>query len=267
MRTPIAIATFAALEKGIFVSCSAGNVGPSLGSLYNGAPWILTISAGTVDRRFSGNLTLANGRSFMGWTMFPGHVDQLENFRLVYDKNISACNKLITLNEARSSIVICEYNNTGVIYGQMNIVLLSNLTGVFVFDYPLSHVEAPGVVISSKDALEVINYAISDDKPVASIKFKQAILGSKAAPIVSLTYSRGASPSYPGVLKLDVMAPGSHVLSAWIPSLKLDTTGPRTVFYNDFNLLSGTSAACAHASGVAALLIKRRASRMESCCY
>ncbi|EXC32841.1 hypothetical protein L484_009541 [Morus notabilis] len=87
---PIAIATFAALEKGIFVSCSAGNVGPSLGSLHNGAPWILTTSAGTVDRRFSGNLTLGNGRSFMGWTMFPGDVDQLENFQLVYDKNISA---------------------------------------------------------------------------------------------------------------------------------------------------------------------------------
>ncbi|EXC32842.1 Subtilisin-like protease [Morus notabilis] len=137
----------------------------------------------------------------------------------------------------------------------MNIVLLSNFTGVLVFDYPLSHVEAPGVVISSKDALEVINYAISDDKPVASIKFKQTILGSKAASIVSLTSSRGPSPSYPGVLKPDVMAPGSHVLSAWIPSLnKLDTTGPRTVFYNDFNLLSGTSVACAHASGMAALL-------------
>lgn len=136
----------------------------------------------------------------------------------------------------------------------MNIVLRSNTTGIFVFDYPLSHVEAPGVVISSRDALEVINYAASNDKPVASIKFKHTILDSKPAAIVSLTSSRGPSPSYPGVLKPDVMAPGSHVLSAWIPSLKVDTTWPTNVFRNDFNLLSGTSAACAHGSGVAALL-------------
>lgn len=51
-----------------------------------------------------------------------------------------------------------------------------------------------------------------------------------------------------------LLQPGSYVLSAWTPSLKEDTTGPTNVFFNDFNLLSGTSAACAHASGVAALL-------------
>lgn len=80
---PIAIASFAATERGIFVSCSAGNVGLSLGSLHNGVPWVLTTSASTTDRGFMGNLTLGNGRTFIGWTMFPGDVDQLENFKLV----------------------------------------------------------------------------------------------------------------------------------------------------------------------------------------
>lgn len=61
-----------------------------------------------IDRWFTGNLTLGNGITFIWWTMFPGDVDQLENFKLVYDENISARDSLITLNESHSSVVICE---------------------------------------------------------------------------------------------------------------------------------------------------------------
>ena len=49
-RDTITIGAFTAVEKGIFVSCSAENSGPIRASLANVAPWIMTVGAGIIDR-------------------------------------------------------------------------------------------------------------------------------------------------------------------------------------------------------------------------
>ncbi|KAG4926085.1 hypothetical protein JHK87_051625 [Glycine soja] len=45
----IAVATFGATKKGVFVACSAGNKGPSPSTVSNGAPWIMTVAASSTD--------------------------------------------------------------------------------------------------------------------------------------------------------------------------------------------------------------------------
>ncbi|KAG8377524.1 hypothetical protein BUALT_Bualt08G0041900 [Buddleja alternifolia] len=63
-RDTVAVGAFAATLKGIVVSCSAGNGGPSPGSLSNVAPWITTglvnpsVYAGNVSSTSNGNLCM-----------------------------------------------------------------------------------------------------------------------------------------------------------------------------------------------------------------
>ncbi|CAK9135334.1 unnamed protein product [Ilex paraguariensis] len=255
---PIAIASFGAMEKGVLVSSSAGNEGPDLGRLHNGIPWVLTVAAGRIDRWFAGTLTLGNGLTITGWTMFPARA-VVADVKLVYNKTISACNSTQLLTGAPNGIIICD--NTWPFEEQIsNIATLSNfVAGIFVSDDPLLFVSNsfsyPGVVVSSKNAQAVINYTLTGGvEPTASIKFQQTFVGTKPAPAVDLYTSRGPAPSYPGILKPDVMAPGTLVLAAWIPNGYASKIGSNIVLASDFNAISGTSMACPHASGIAALL-------------
>ncbi|CAJ1821712.1 unnamed protein product [Sphenostylis stenocarpa] len=256
---PIAIASFAAMEKGVVVSSSAGNAGPDLGTLHNGIPWLLTVAAGTIDRRF-GTLILGNGQIIGGWTLFP--VNALaENLPLIYNKNISACNSVKLLSTmAKEGIIICDLlPDPELSFKQMWVVDEASLSGaVFFLDGSLLNVagtgRSPSIVIGAQDAPSVINYAISHRKPTATIKFQQTFLGIKPAPAVDGYSSRGPSPSYPGVLKPDIMAPGSNVLAAFNPHIPAAKIGTNVLLPSDYNILSGTSMACPHASGVATLL-------------
>ena len=53
--------TFEAMEKGIFVACSAGNNGPYAYTILNGAPWITTVGARTIDRDYAADVILGDG--------------------------------------------------------------------------------------------------------------------------------------------------------------------------------------------------------------
>ncbi|GMP45277.1 hypothetical protein CsSME_00013854 [Camellia sinensis var. sinensis] len=116
---PIAITTFAALEKGIFVSTSAGNEGPLLKSLCNGAPWVLTVAAGTIDRKFNANLGLDNGITVTGSSFYLGNLTSLT---LIF---MNMCDNFEELKKIGNKIVVCEDKNNS-LFEQVNNV---NVTG------------------------------------------------------------------------------------------------------------------------------------------
>jgi subtilisin family serine protease len=70
---PMAIGAFHAMRRGVVVSVSAGNSGPTLGSVSNVAPWSISVAATLTDRRIISELVLGNGRRVVGnaITVFP----------------------------------------------------------------------------------------------------------------------------------------------------------------------------------------------------
>jgi len=56
----VAIGSFHAVKHGIVVICSAGNSGPTAGSVTNIAPWQITVGASTMDRKFPSRVVLGN---------------------------------------------------------------------------------------------------------------------------------------------------------------------------------------------------------------
>ncbi|KAK3028304.1 hypothetical protein RJ639_037481 [Escallonia herrerae] len=105
---PIAIATFAAIEKGVFVSTSAGNEGPYYTSLHNGTPWVLTVAAGTVDREFAGNVILGNGDSVTGLSLYPSNLTSSKLVPLIF---MGTCKDVKELKKIGQRIVVCQDKN------------------------------------------------------------------------------------------------------------------------------------------------------------
>ncbi|KAL6635227.1 hypothetical protein ACP70R_027898 [Stipagrostis hirtigluma subsp. patula] len=67
-----AIGSFRAVRKGIVVSASAGNSGPREFTVANIAPWILTVGASTINRRFPASVVLGSGATFTGTSIYAG---------------------------------------------------------------------------------------------------------------------------------------------------------------------------------------------------
>ncbi|KAL5821696.1 hypothetical protein ACOSQ3_023578 [Xanthoceras sorbifolium] len=251
---PIAIATFAAIEKGIFVVASAGNDGPLYWTLINGAPWLLTVGSATTDRKFEGILTLGSQVQISFASLYPGNFS-LRQIPLVY---MDGCESVTELKKVKFNIIVCK-DKLSISSQVKNAVSAEVVGAVFISGSSISESEShirssfPAAFIGLRDGQTVIDYIQKSSNPTGSFQFQKTVIGTKPAPKIDSYISRGPFPSCPSILKPDLLAPGSLVLASWSPISSV-TKIRSSLLFNNFNLISGTSMATPHVAGVAALV-------------
>ncbi|WCJ42809.1 Subtilase family protein [Euphorbia peplus] len=262
-RDTIAIGAFTAMERGIFVSCSAGNSGPTRATLANVAPWIMTVGAGTLDRDFPAYAVLGNNKKFTGVSLYSGTGMGDKAVPVVYDKGNTSSNLCLpgSLQPSivRGKVVICDRGiNARVEKGA--VVRDAGGIGMILANTAVSGEELvadshllPAVAVGRKAGDVIREYVSNDANPTAVLSFGGTVLNIKPSPVVAAFSSRGPNMVTPQIMKPDLIGPGVNILAAWSEAvgptgLESDTRKTK------FNIMSGTSMSCPHISGVAALL-------------
>ncbi|KAK4278886.1 hypothetical protein QN277_016666 [Acacia crassicarpa] len=247
----ITIGSFHAMAKGILTVQSAGNFGPEPNTITSIAPWILSVAASTIDRKIIDKLVLGNGTTLVG-----DSINSFDPKRTKYPiakcanrihSDVCGCLK----SEIQGKIVLCndridiEAHQAGAVGSIEKESEESNVpAGVRIF---------PDLILSPKDYNVVESYSKSSENPEAAIMKSESILDT-TAPIIAEFSSRGPSKAVPEILKPDITAPGINILAAYSPLVSpsgFDELDPRRV---EYNIISGTSMACPHVSGIAAFV-------------
>ncbi|KAF2317334.1 hypothetical protein GH714_020300 [Hevea brasiliensis] len=223
---PIAFAGFTATDNGIFVSCSAGNDGPAKSTVANVAPWLLTVGAGSIDRNFPAYALLGNKQRFTGVSLYKG----------------PGMGSKPGYGEEKS-LVVRKAGGVGMILID-SIAVKALVTNSFL---------VPALTVGKEVGDLIKKYVKTEPNPTVLLSFGKTVVNVRPSPIVGSFSSRGPNPVTPQILKPDIIAPGVNILAAW--SEATSPSGLKEDYRRTkFNIISGTSMACPHASGIVALL-------------
>lgn len=262
---PVAIGTFTAMEQGIVVSCSAGNGGPTSGSISNVAPWITTVGAGTLDRDFPTYITLGNRNKLSGVSLYSGK--QLGgSVPLIYGGNASKSTNgdlcmtdTLRPEKVSGKIVVCDRGSNSrvqkgsVVKNAGGVGMILANTDIYGEELVADAHVLPAAAVGQKSGNSIKKYVFTDPNPTGVITFGGTQLGVQPSPVVAAFSSRGPNPVTPEILKPDLIAPGVNILAGWTGAV-----GPTGLDFDkrrvSFNIISGTSMSCPHVSGLAAVV-------------
>ncbi|KAM3692835.1 hypothetical protein ACJW31_08G118900 [Castanea mollissima] len=261
LDNPIAIGAFHAMKKGILTTCSAGNDGPSMYSVQNTAPWILTVGASGMDRQFRTLVKVGNGIKKAGFSintfspnkrMYPlTTAVKAANGSLEPDHSPWLCDEgSLDANKVKGKIVLCKegliQDYVKQIGGLGAIVSLQEQSDTgFTFIIPAAFIDT-----NVGDKIEI--YVNSTRAPQAVI-YKSVAIHNAATPFVASFSSRGPNTISSTLMKPDIVAPGIDILAAYskLSSVTGDLEDNR---FDVYNIISGTSMACPHVTAAAAYI-------------
>ncbi|XP_074276021.1 subtilisin-like protease SBT1.4 [Silene latifolia] len=264
-KDSLAIGTFHAAQRGVVVSVSAGNAGPREFTTTNVAPWMLTVGASTIDREFVADVVLGDGKRFKGVSLYDGGdgFNKSVSWGLVdgKDADSSKCEQgKLDASKVAAKIVMCERGVNGraakgyavKLAGGAGMILVN--TAEFGAELLADAHLIPATMVSYASGSQIKDYISPNSNPTATIDFQGTVVGLiPPSPRVAAFSSRGPNKITPEILKPDLVAPGVNILAGWTGFV-----GPSDLAVDSrrvqFNSISGTSMACPHVSGLAALL-------------
>lgn len=234
----VSIGGFHAMGKGILTVHSAGNDGPWPSSTSSVAPWVLSVAASTIDRDFIAKLVLGNGKTFTGKSFNTFSTNKVPIAGLFSNSVESVKGYLALSGDIDSEDEAYFQGAIGVIkkrHTEHDIAVVTTI---------------PSVALSSNDYDSVESYKNTTTDPTGEM-LKSETVKNDVAPYVAIFSSRGPNIKVPEILKPDITGPGVEILAAYSP---LDSPSGRNFDKRSvkYNIISGTSMACPHVSGIAA---------------
>lgn len=257
---PVGLAFLSAASAGVFVAASAGNSGPTPGTVGNTEPWVTSVAAHTIQP-YEGTVVLGDGRKFAGASTTIQ--DEVGPSPLVTGATVKTAAATPedaalcgpgTLDPALAvgKIVVCDRGTYDRVAksaevkraGGLGMVLANLAEDTTVGDrhsVPSVHLNPPGSV-------DVKTYADTVGATATLVQGNQTDVKTPYPQIADFS-SRGPSTSSNGdLVKPDLAAPGAMILAA---------VAPPSNEGRDYDFYDGTSMAAPHVAGLAALQLTK----------
>ncbi|KAL5129923.1 Subtilisin-like protease SBT3.8 [Glycine soja] len=252
-----------------FCVCSGGNSSPYPQTVINTAPWLITVSARTIDREFPSRIIMGNNQTLQGQSLYTGK-DLSKFYRIVFGEDIAAsdadeksarsCNSgSLNATLAKGKAILCfqsRSQRSATVAIRIRTVTEVGGAGLIFAQFPTKDVDTswskPCVQVDFITGTTILSYMEATRNPVIKFSKTKTVVGQQLSPEVAFFFSRGPSSLSPSVLKPDTAAPGVNILAAWSPAssarLVSDAANEDESDLHplNFNIESGTSMACPH---------------------